>query len=296
MEELTGKIFARLPKLHIGVLGDFAVDAYWMLEDSVGEISVETGKRAMVVRSQRYSPGGAGNIMTNLAALGAGGLEAFGVVGEDVFGKLLIETLDKLGVTTGGMLIQSENWDTPVWAKPHLEGEEQRRLDFGFHNRIAEATRKKLFETLAARLPGLDVLIINQQLPNPLVTGKLIERLNKLTAEFNNKIFVVDCRDNIDLYRNAVLKIDQSSLIRRYRGVESLYPDERVFDRWCLRAASAAVWCMKAASAWISRRCLSPARLTRWELEIPCLPRSLWPWLPAQKSKKRPGSAITPPR
>ncbi|OGG01787.1 MAG: hypothetical protein A3F83_04700 [Candidatus Glassbacteria bacterium RIFCSPLOWO2_12_FULL_58_11] len=231
MEELAGKIFARLPKLHIGVLGDFAVDAYWMLEDSVGEISVETGKRAMVVRSQRYSPGGAGNIMTNLAALGAGGLEAFGVVGEDVFGKLLIETLDKLGVTTGGMLIQSENWDTPVWAKPHLEGEEQRRLDFGFHNRIAEATRKKLFETLAARLPGLDVLIINQQLPNPLVTGKLIERLNKLTAEFNNKIFVVDCRDNIDLYRNAVLKIDQSSLNRRYRGVESLYPDEQVFDR-----------------------------------------------------------------
>ena len=237
MEELAGKILASLPRLRIGVLGDYAVDAYWMLEDSIGEISVETGKRALVVRSQRYSPGGAGNIMANLAALGAGSLEAFGVAGEDIFGRLLTEMLERLGIATGGMLRQSENWDTPVWAKPHLEGEEQRRLDFGFHNRLTAETCEKLFESLTARLPELDALIINQQLPNPLVAGEVIERLNRLTAEFSGKVFVVDCRDNIDLYRNAVLKIDQASLIRRYRGVESLRPDEPVFDREEIAAA-----------------------------------------------------------
>ena len=120
-EEIFKKVFPKFSGLEIGVLGDFALDAYWMLEDKLGEISVETGRQAFVVRSQRYSLGGAGNILANLAALGVGRIEAFGVMGDDLFGRQLAEEFAALGIDTRGMIPQAENWQTPVWAKPHLD-------------------------------------------------------------------------------------------------------------------------------------------------------------------------------
>ncbi|MFH1069641.1 MAG: PfkB family carbohydrate kinase, partial [Candidatus Glassbacteria bacterium] len=174
------KIFDKFGGLTIGVLGDFALDAYWMLDGEAGEISVETGKRAYAVASQRYSPGGAGNIVANLAALGVGRVEAFGVRGEDLFGGRLMEELTGRGIVTQGIIPQKENWDTHVWAKPHMEGEELRRFDFGFFNQPSERTLETLLDHLAARVETLDALIVNRQLPRPLVTGLAVEWVNGL--------------------------------------------------------------------------------------------------------------------
>ncbi len=225
-EEIFKQALPKFSKLKIGMLGDFAIDAYWILEDSVGEISVETGKQAFVVRSQRYSLGGAGNILANLAALGIGRIEAFGVMGADLFDRQLAEEFARLGVATGGMISQAENWQTPVWAKPHIEDEEQRRLDFGFYNRISEQTKKALFKAVEKRLGDLDALIVNQQLPRPLISEPLIGEVNSLIQRFSDKVIIVDSRDYFDRFQGAILKLDQGSLIRKHRGVESLDPEE----------------------------------------------------------------------
>jgi len=227
-EENAQEIMQKFSTLKIGVLGDFAVDAYWMLEDSVGEISVETGKRAFVVRSQRYSLGGAGNIATNLAALDLGGVEAFGVIGEDLFSKLLVSRLEALGIETSGMILQREKWDTPVWAKPHLGDEEQRRLDFGFYNELAEETRERLFDKLTQRLGELDALIVNQQLPRPLISASLIGKVNSLAGRFRDKVLVVDSRENIGDYQGMILKFNGESLIKMRRGVETLEAEDSI--------------------------------------------------------------------
>jgi len=225
-EEIFKQALPKFSRLKIGVLGDFAIDAYWILEDSVGEISVETGKQAFVVRSQRYSLGGAGNILANLAALGIGRIEAFGVIGADLFSRQLAEEFARLGVATGGMISQAENWQTPVWAKPHIESEEQRRLDFGFYNRISKKTKKALFKAVEKRLSDLDALIVNQQLPRPLISEQLIGEVNSLIQRFSDKVIIVDSRDYFDRFQGAILKLDQGSLIRKHRGVESLDPEE----------------------------------------------------------------------
>ncbi len=218
-------ILASVDKLKIGVLGDIALDAYWMLEDGVGEVSVETGKQALVVRSQRYSLGGGGNIITNLCALKVGAVNAFGVVGQDIFGVELVRLLETQGVRTEGMITQPENWDTPVWAKPHLHDEEMRRLDFGFYNELAENTRRELLESVERALPELDALIVNQQLPRPLVAGRLIEELNKLAARFPEVLFIADCRLALSSYSGMAMKFNEISLVREHRG---LGPDDPV--------------------------------------------------------------------
>lgn len=215
VRRLTGKF----PGISVGVLGDFALDAYWMLEDGVGEVSVETAKRALAVRSQRYSPGGAGNIVSNLSALGVGRIRTFGVIGDDLFGDKLAALLGALeGTDLSGLLRQGDAWDTPVWAKPHIDDEEQRRLDFGFFNELNRQTRAGLLEELERALPELDALILNQQLPNPLLWPEMIEQINALVARFPEKIVLVDCRLNIDRYRGMLLKFNDESLVRESGG------------------------------------------------------------------------------
>ncbi len=215
IKALTG----RFPGLSVGVIGDFALDAYWMLEDGVGEVSVETAKRALVVRSQRYSPGGAGNIVTNLAALGVGKIKVFGVIGRDIWGGCLRDLLGALApADLSSLLCQESEWDTPVWAKPHLAGDEQRRLDFGFYNSLDQTVYNALIGNLRAAMPGMDALIVNQQLPNPLLQGKMIEAVNALAAEFPEKIILVDCRLDIDKYRGMLIKFNDESLVRASGG------------------------------------------------------------------------------
>ncbi len=233
--EAGGKRFS---ELKIGVVGDFAVDAYWMLDDEQGELSVETGKRAYTVARQSYSLGGAGNVMANLAALGVGRLEAFGVRGDDLFGHALTKLLADIGVETGGLLVQAEHWDTHVWAKPYVHGEELRRLDFGFHNSLSDDTIANLADCLAGRIGALDALIVNQQLPRPLVKGPMLERINELAASFSGKLIVVDSREDIGSYRGMVQKVDQASLLRAFHGLESVDQDAEDFSLEDVRAAA----------------------------------------------------------
>jgi bifunctional ADP-heptose synthase (sugar kinase/adenylyltransferase) len=156
----------RVRGARIGVIGDFCVDAYWVVDSRFKELSIETGKTIHHVREQRYSAGGAGNVAINLRALGVGQVEAFGVVGVDPFAQKLLVMLGDSGVGTGGLLTQARNWDTPVYGKPLLDGTETERLDFGAFNDLETRTWEQLLDALAAASKSLDFLVVNQQLPN----------------------------------------------------------------------------------------------------------------------------------
>ena len=77
------ELSAAFPRLRVAVIGDFFLDKYLDIEPSLGEPSVETGKIAHQVVSIRHSPGAAGTVVNNLAALGTGTLCAIGLIGDD---------------------------------------------------------------------------------------------------------------------------------------------------------------------------------------------------------------------
>ncbi len=72
-------LLARFPALHIGVIGDFALDCYWTVDPAAELPSVETGKPTRPVAAQHVAAGAAGNVVADLAALGCGRISAFGV-------------------------------------------------------------------------------------------------------------------------------------------------------------------------------------------------------------------------
>jgi bifunctional ADP-heptose synthase (sugar kinase/adenylyltransferase) len=214
------QLLADIRRVRVGVLGDFCLDAYWTLDPGLSEISIETGLATRAVASQRYSLGGAGNVAANLLAMGVTHVSAFAVLGADPFGREMLRILAGMGVETGGVLVQEGGWETPVYVKPVESGEEQNRIDFGNANRLAPETGRALLATLRSALPGLDILIVNQQLEHGIHTAEFRKALSALLGAGGARIppVIVDSRGHSDDYAGAIRKINDREALR-LRGV-----------------------------------------------------------------------------
>jgi rfaE bifunctional protein kinase chain/domain len=215
------KILADIRRVRIGVLGDFCLDAYWTLDPGLSEISIETGLATRAVACQRYSLGGAGNVVANLLAMGVTRVSAFAVLGADPFGREMMRILAGMGVETGGVLVQEKGWETPVYVKPVESGREQNRIDFGNANRLASKTGSALLDTLPVALAGMDVLIINQQLEHGIHTAEFRKALSAMLSARGARIpqIIVDSRSFSDDYDGAIRKINDREALR-LRGTE----------------------------------------------------------------------------
>jgi bifunctional ADP-heptose synthase (sugar kinase/adenylyltransferase) len=76
-------ILDRITGTRVLVLGDYCLDIYWFIDLARSEKSLETGLMTNPVKEQRYSLGGAGNVVNNVVAAGCRNVRALGVVGDD---------------------------------------------------------------------------------------------------------------------------------------------------------------------------------------------------------------------
>lgn len=229
--ERLEQILEGFQKARIGVIGDFCLDAYWILDGGPRECSVETGKPTFAVTAQRYSLGGAGNVAANLAAMRVGSIRCFAVLGDDVFGREMLNLLERLPANCDGIVIQKESWDTPVYAKPYLGDEEQERVDFGRFNRINPETIERLLDKVEAALQDLDILIVNQQLPQGIHVREVIQRLNHLAGKYPSCRFLVDSRDKSGEFQGMLIKLNSleaALLCGDQRDVNRAIPAEEV--------------------------------------------------------------------
>ena len=208
------KLFRGFPALRIGVIGDFALDCYWTIEPAAALPSVETGKPTRPVLQQRYAAGAAGNVAADLAALGCGKVAVFGVIGEDPWGAELKRILDNLNTDITGLICQTDDWATVAYVKPHINGTEQSRIDFGDFNRLYDSTAGRLLTALGAALPELDAVVINAQARCGIHSNALRRGLQDLIAAFPEKIFTVDSREPETMYPGGILKINNIELAK----------------------------------------------------------------------------------
>src|SRR5437773_12582804 len=93
------KIVSGFAGLKILVVGDLMLDQFvW---GRVQRISPEAPVPVVSVTAEDRRPGGAGNVVSNIAALG-GKAAACGIVGHDAAGEHLRGSLRALGATTDG--------------------------------------------------------------------------------------------------------------------------------------------------------------------------------------------------
>lgn len=96
MEHLR-KILSRFSGKKVTVVGDVMLDRY--IIGSVTRISPEAPVMIVKKESEKYAPGGAANVASNVASLG-GNANLFGIFGCDAAAKTLLDLLEKLNVKT----------------------------------------------------------------------------------------------------------------------------------------------------------------------------------------------------
>ncbi len=206
--ERLKEVLKKIKETKIGIYGDFCLDAYWVLDPRGSEISLETGLPAKAVAEQYYSLGGASNVAANLAALEPKEISAFGIYGNDIFGREMISQLKNINVNTKGMIIQNENFDTYTFSKILLNGKEQPRIDFGTYNKRSLETDKRLIQEIKNSVNKVDVFILNQQVPYSITNLSFIEELNKIIKINNDKIFILDSRHFAGKFENVSYKVN----------------------------------------------------------------------------------------
>jgi rfaE bifunctional protein kinase chain/domain len=211
--ELLKEILKKIKSVKIAVVGDFCLDAYWFVDESKSEISIETGQATRPVSIQKYSPGGAGNVTNNLAALGIKDIHAFGAIGNDPFGPKMIKVMNSAGINTDNLLIQDENWSTHVYIKPYVADKEQSRIDFGNYNRFSEETADRLISNLEKEVQEVDIIIINQQVLSGIHTTYFKKKLVELIRRFPEKIFITDSRNYNDYYTGTYRKMNDTEAL-----------------------------------------------------------------------------------
>ena len=206
------EILDRIRSARIGIAGDFCLDAYWEIDTGDPEISLETGKPTHGVRSQRYAPGGAGNVACNLAALGTGTVRAFGVIGCDMFGRELESLLRQKGIDTSGLIAQERDWETPVYAKPYRAEAEGERIDFGRWNTMG--SESTLCPRILQALPSLGAFVVNQQLAPGIHSAAMIRALNSCAHGNPGVPFVLDARTMNGSFTGMTSKLNAKEAAR----------------------------------------------------------------------------------
>ncbi len=201
-------ILQAVGRVRVAVYGDFCLDAYWLLDPAGSEISVETGIPAQAVGRHYYSPGGASNIVNNLAALKPAAIHAIGVVGDDVFGRELSRQLDRLGVNTDDVVVQEDSFQTYTFVKRYLGDVEQQRIDFGVRNARSARSEDHLLDAIRRALSTCDVVIFNQQVPGSCERPGFIERADALFEKFAERIVLLDSRHYGERFRHVWRKVN----------------------------------------------------------------------------------------
>lgn len=211
-EERLIELLEGFPKVRIAVLGDFFLDKLLLIDRSLDEPSLETGLTAYQVTGKRISPGAAGTVMNNLAALSVGRLYAIGFRGEDGEGWELEQGLASRGVDTG-MLIKCPGLFTPTYTKPMFETSsgpvESNRLDIRNRGRLPRDVEDGIIENLHAAAGNADAIIALDQVVESntgAVTDRVREELAALGRARPGLILYADSRAHSMQFRNVIVK------------------------------------------------------------------------------------------
>jgi bifunctional ADP-heptose synthase (sugar kinase/adenylyltransferase) len=225
---IVEQILERIPALTIGVVGDLFLDRYLDLDATLTEPSVETGLDAYQVVRVRASPGAAGTVINNLAALGVGRICPLAVIGDDGEGYELRQALTALGVVDLAGVLICAGRRTPTYTKPMLQrpGETARelnRLDIKNRTPLPVEVEDQILSLLRGRISEKEVnaLVVLDQVREEdcgVCTRRVRDCLAELGRSQPDRFILADSRERIGLFRGVSLKPNQSECLRAGNG------------------------------------------------------------------------------
>jgi rfaE bifunctional protein kinase chain/domain len=208
------EVLASLPTLSALVVGDVCLDRWCFYEPQLAEASRETSIPRVAVVEYERTPGAAGTVASNLAALGVGRVDVLGVVGEDGHGFELDRALDVRRIGHSA-LVRDPAGLTFTYTKliNRSNGvEDLPRVDYLTPRNLPEDVTSQVVERFTRFAPQFDVVLVSDQMEigsGGVVTAQLRDAISCFAASCPNKVVFVDSRARGELFRNVLVKLNE---------------------------------------------------------------------------------------
>lgn len=199
MVKLLGSL-SRIKPAKVLVLGDFMLDTY--TTGRVQRISPEAPVPILHVRESHDLPGGAGNVVLNLKALGADVL-AVGRVGDDKEGLRLKALLEKEGVLSDGIFMQ-KGVSTPLKNRLIAEGQQLIRVDQECISPLSEEVEQEVIDYIHSIVKQIEVIAISDYAKG-FLSRSLLQMVIELARQYEIPTLVDPKGDDFSKYRGATL-------------------------------------------------------------------------------------------
>ncbi len=198
-----GKLAAILPRfsgVRVLVIGDLMLDRY--IWGQVNRISPEAPVPVVRVTRESLHAGGAGNVVTNIHALG-GRVTVCGVVGKDQAGRRLRTALQQHGAGIEGVM-SSSPYETISKTRIIAHSQQVVRLDRDPTHSPSARVRTRLRAFVRRHIHDFDVCVVSDY-GKGLIEADLLDLLSRLRAQ-RDFIYVIDPkRQNFVHYCGASL-------------------------------------------------------------------------------------------
>lgn len=196
VQQTTMKLdIPRFDKARILVVGDVMLDRYW--HGGTSRISPEAPVAVVRVRDTKDSPGGAGNVALNLAALGAAA-SLVGLVGDDQSGHELETSLNAAGVLCDFLRVAGK----PTITKLRVISRHQQLIRLDFEEMFAHEDACQLTPRVQVLLQGVDAVVLSDYRKGALLD---VQALIRVAREAGVPVLVDPKGDNFSVYRGATL-------------------------------------------------------------------------------------------
>ncbi len=201
---------------NVAVIGDFCLDEYIL--GKANSLSPEAPVPRVIIDSKTYIPGAAGNVASSIRALGAT-TAAFGVIGNDISGKILVQELGKRDVNTSGMVIVERY--TPTYSRIVAGRQQLVRFDLENENEIDQKLIEKIFQKMETVIKDSDAVIFADydEIGHGLARPNLIENLAQSSIKYN-KILAGISRKRLYHLRNFTLLVPNEREACQSAGLE----------------------------------------------------------------------------
>ena len=181
-------------------LGDVILDRY--VYGTVERVSPEAPIPVLRIVRERTMPGGAGNVVRNLAALGAHA-RFLSVIGADAAGREVAELLKAADRIESSLLVE-EGRETSVKTRFVAGMQQLLRADRESVRPIAAASEKDLLARLAAELKKAGVVVLSDY-GKGVLTDKVLGEAIKASAAAGRRVVVDPKGSDYACYRGADL-------------------------------------------------------------------------------------------
>lgn len=187
-------------KTRVLCIGDLMLDIF--VYGGVNRVSPEAPVPVLLENGEKNMLGGAGNVITNLRALGCRTFMG-GVVGSDANGQFLRRHLEDLGADTS-MLLEKQGYTTSVKTRYVAGNHHLLRVDKEETLHLDDTLSQKLLNLIDQNLPEMDIVLLSDY-GKGFFDDKITSALIKKCRALKKDVIVDPKRIDYSCYQGATL-------------------------------------------------------------------------------------------